>query len=159
MPPITAILHTYNDELRLGRALQTLLPCDEILILDHGSTDTTRLIARQYAAGIRIASEQPPGGLVHFARYDWALVLEPSESVSEPLKAALFEWKLSSPSDLDGIPAFSVPVREQTSEGWIAFDPATRLIPRTWNRWEALLPANDMQANVLPGERLRFRRP
>jgi len=71
----------------------------------------------------------------------------------------LFEWKLSSLSDLDGIPAFSVPVREQTSEGWIAFDPATRLIPRTWNRWEGRLLANDMQANVLPGERLRFRRP
>jgi glycosyltransferase involved in cell wall biosynthesis len=159
MPPITAILHTYNDELRLGRALQTLLPCDEILIIDHGSTDNTLRIARQYAARIGIATKQAPGGLLHFARHDWALVLQPSESVSEPLEAALFEWKLSSPSDLDGIPAFSVPVREQTSEGWIAFDPATRLIPRTWNRWEGLLPANHLQAKVLSGELLRFRRP
>ena len=31
MPPITALLHTKNDSLGLGRALETLLPCSEIL--------------------------------------------------------------------------------------------------------------------------------
>lgn len=159
MPPITAILHTHNDELRLGRALQTLLPCDEILIIDHGSTDDTLRLARHYAATIRIATEQVPGSQLQFACHDWVLALQPSESVSEPLEAALFEWKLSSPSELDGIPAFSLPVREQTEQGWMSLAPATRLVPRNWNHWEGLLPAHHLQAKVLPGELLRFRRP
>jgi hypothetical protein len=159
MPPITAMLHTYNDELRLGRALQTLLPCDGILIIDHGSTDGTLRVARQYAATIHVLTGEEPGSLLQFPCYDWVLALQPSESVSEPLEAALFEWKLSPPSELDGIPAFSVPVREQTEHGWMSLTPATRLVPRRWNHWEGPLPANHRQAKVLPGELLRFRRP
>jgi glycosyltransferase involved in cell wall biosynthesis len=159
MPLITAILHTCNDELRLGRALQTLLPCDQILIIDHGSSDATLRIAREYAASIRIVTEEAPADLLHFARHAWVLVLQASESVSEPLEAALFEWKFSPPSDLDGIPAFSIVVREQTYAGWITHPPATRLVRRTWHRWEGPVPANHRQAKVLPGELLRFRRP
>jgi glycosyltransferase involved in cell wall biosynthesis len=52
MPPITALLHTTNDALRLGRALETLLPCAEIIIVDHHSADATRRIARDYGARI-----------------------------------------------------------------------------------------------------------
>ena len=52
MPPITALLHTSNDGLRLGRALETLLPCAEILIVDHHSTDDTLRIVREYGAHI-----------------------------------------------------------------------------------------------------------
>jgi glycosyltransferase involved in cell wall biosynthesis len=159
MPLITAILHTCNDELRLGRALQTLFPCDQILIIDHGSTDATLRIARQYAASIRIVTEQSPADLLHFVRNDWVLVLQPSESVSETLEAELFDWKFAPLSGRDGIPAFSFAVREQTDEGWVALDPSTRLVPRTWNRWEGPLPANHRQAKVLPGELLRFRTP
>ncbi|HWX92384.1 MAG TPA: hypothetical protein VNY29_07100 [Terriglobales bacterium] len=159
MPLITAILHTCNDELGLGRALQTLLPCDQILIIDHGSTDATLRIARDYAASIRIVTEQAPADLLHFVRNDWVFALQPFESVSELLEAELFDWKCSPPFDLDGIPAFSIAVREQTHEGWIALDPSTRLVPRTWNRWEGPLPASHRQAQLLPGELLRFSRP
>ena len=37
MPPFTALLHTHNDALRLGRALETLFAGSEILIVDHHS--------------------------------------------------------------------------------------------------------------------------
>ncbi len=53
MPPITAFLHTHNDARHLGRALESLRPCDEILIIDHGSTDSTLRVAREYGAAIR----------------------------------------------------------------------------------------------------------
>ena len=32
MPKFTALLRTHNDALRLGRALQSLRPCDEVLV-------------------------------------------------------------------------------------------------------------------------------
>ena len=70
MALITAILHTCNDELRLGRALQTLLSCNQILIIDHCSTDCTLRIAREYAASIRTVTEQAPADLLHFVRND-----------------------------------------------------------------------------------------
>lgn len=158
---ITAILHTCNDELRLGRALQTLLPCDEILIFDHGSSDATLRIAHQYGAHVRTAPQPTLRDSSTCARHEWILAMLPSESVSESLEAALFEWKLSPPPDLAGTPAFSISIRQQIAHGWVALPPVVRLVRRTWNRWEGPLPANanHPQAKVLAGELLRFLHP
>ena len=52
MPRSRQLLHTENDALRLGRLLETLYPCDEILIVDHGSFDATSQVAREYGARI-----------------------------------------------------------------------------------------------------------
>jgi hypothetical protein len=162
MPPITALLHTMNDAPRLGRALETLLPCAEILIVDHHSADATRRIALEY--GARIVSEgnhDTPSHYLALARYDWILCLNPGESITEALQASLFEW--SAPArpgvvvDVADDTAFSVFAREQTGEHWIELPvPETRLIPRTWNRWRGRLPAPEPSAIALEGELLRF---
>jgi glycosyltransferase involved in cell wall biosynthesis len=160
MPPITAILHTFNDELRLGRALETLHPCDEILIVDHGSTDGTLRIAREYAASIRTAgSNQTRSDQLQWARCDWALLMLPTESLTEALEAALFEWKLYDELDVAGITACAAFVREENDAGWSQPEPSTRLIPRTWNSWEGWLPRGNSQSRMLEGDLLRFRIP
>jgi len=46
MREITAVLHTQDDALRIGRCLETLYPCDGILIIDHGSKDGTLRVAQ-----------------------------------------------------------------------------------------------------------------
>lgn len=160
MPPITAILNTYNDERRLSRVLQTLYPCDEILIVDHGSTDRTLCIARDYAASIPHTVVTPPAHhQLQLARHDWILCLLPSEALTEGLEASLFEWKMRASSDLNNIVAGAVVVREETVAGWSSLPPSTRLIPRTWTSWEGLLPRNHSQALTLTGDLLRFRLP
>lgn len=159
MPPITAILHTLNDGLRLGRALETLRPCDEILVIDHGSTDHTLRIAREYGSQIHAAGPSSQGSL-QWARHDWLLALLPSESLSEMLEAALFEWKLRSPADVTAIPAGATHVEQETDRGWSRLPISTRLIPRTWSRWDDHhLPGHDEHALVLAGSVLRFRQP
>ncbi|MFY9680620.1 MAG: hypothetical protein WA416_05785 [Candidatus Sulfotelmatobacter sp.] len=165
MPPITALLHTKNDALRLGRALEMLLPCAEIVIVDHHSVDATLRIAREYGARIVTADAHPAADhYLDLVRYDWILCLEPSESISDGLQASLLEWS-ASPSQphisggVDGS-AFSVFVRQQTSEGWLQLPaPETRLIPRGWARWEGRLPAHEPSAVTLQGELLRFASP
>jgi glycosyltransferase involved in cell wall biosynthesis len=160
MPPITAILHTLNDVSRLGRALETLHACDEILVVDHGSTDATLHLARQHGARIAIAAPQDnPTKHISSGRHDWVLCLMPSESLSEGLSASLFEWKLYESEDVRNIPACSVFVREETEQGWIEQPPSTRLIPREWNQWDGTLPAHDQRSMLLQGDLLRFRRP
>jgi hypothetical protein len=158
MPSITAIVHTLNDELRLGRALETLRPCDEILIVDHGSTDETLHIARDYAATIRTGGCSPTDPLL-LARHDWIFCLLPSESISEDLEASLFEWKIRESRDVSDIPACSMLVREETASGWSQLPPSTRLIPRSWTQWEGQLPSRDARALGLQGPLLRFRQP
>jgi len=42
MPKISALLHTHNDALRLGRAPESLRPCDEVLAIEDCSEDEPR---------------------------------------------------------------------------------------------------------------------
>src|SRR5450755_4054937 len=99
MPSITALLHTKNDGLRLGRALETLYACDDILVVDHGSRDATVRLAREY--GARVVDARPGPSPADYVRSiqtasesrRWILCLDPHESLTEKLAASLFEWK------------------------------------------------------------------
>lgn len=94
MTSITVLLHTFNHALQLGRALETLYPCDEILIVDHHSQDATLHIAREYGARILQASSNcTPDQYWRRASFDWILCLQPDESLTEALAASLYEWK------------------------------------------------------------------
>jgi hypothetical protein len=166
MLAITALLHTHNDALRLGRALEMAYPFDEMLIIDHNSQDATRQIAHAYGARVIAAKEKiAPTEYCHFAKYEWVFLLDPRESLSESLAASLFELKCASPDELVSQAAFSplafaVSLREETGDGWrdIA-ESQTRLIPRSWNRWTEQLPANEPAARLLEGVLLRFQYP
>ena len=93
MPPITALLHTMNDALRLGRTLETLLPCAEILIVDHHSADATRRVAREYGARIVTADVMLPRITISTWRATTGFsAASPAESITEGLQASLFEW-------------------------------------------------------------------
>jgi cellulose synthase/poly-beta-1,6-N-acetylglucosamine synthase-like glycosyltransferase len=157
MPTLTALVHTQDDAPRLGRALETLLPCDEILVVDHGSQDATRRIAREYGARVAAAvTGAVPSQWSRIARCEWILCVEPSESLTEALVASLLEWKSRS-HGLSGGSAFSLYLREETSDGWREHPtPQTRIVPREWSRWQGRLPAPEPGAIALEGALLRF---
>ena len=161
MPPITALLHTRNDALRLGRALETLLPCAELLIVDHDSGDATRRVARQY--GARVVGAICDAGAQNYlglARNDWIFCLEPRESLTESLQVSLFEWSALPPQTVAGASAFFLHLREQAGDAWTDFlTPEVRLVRRNWTRWSGQLPAYDASAIALQGELLRFAYP
>ena len=168
MPPITALLHTANDAQRLGRALETLLPCAEILIVDHHSTDATWRVARAY--GARVVAAEGQARANHYlgkALYDWILCLQPTESITEGLQATLFEWSSLSNAAVAGPSGFSVVVREQVGKDWMGRDwqdkdwqelpePEIRLVPRNWALWNGPLPAHQAASRALEGELLRI---
>ena len=156
MTLITAVLHTHNDGLRLGRSLETLHPCDEILIVDHGSNDATLRIASEYGARV-IRAKEGVSLEEYLGRLDgtWILCLDPRESITEGLSASLFEWK--STSGVPKAPGFSFRLREETSEGWIQTPTAhMRLVRAGWSRWQGHFPATEPSSLPLDGDLLRF---
>ncbi len=157
MPKITALIHVCADAPRLGRLLESLRPCDELLVIDHAADEATQKIAREHGADLRPAvTGATPGTYAALARQDWLLCLQPNEALSEGLEAALFAWKEKDPGKVFG---FSVPVREESPSGWQTCPSATRLVHRDRICWTAELPPHDVAAPLLAGDLLRFGTP
>jgi hypothetical protein len=157
MLTLAAFLHTRNDALRLGRCLETVYPCDEIVVVDHRSSDETLHVAREFGAKIvcvDTAAEArnafPPKSLI---LPQWLLCLDPRESLSEALAASLFEWKSAAPD----ASAFALALREENAHGWIDHPvPQTRLVPAGWDRWNGRFPIQQPCPTTLEGKLLRF---
>ena len=153
MPPISAIVHTHNDALRIGRTLESLRACNEVVVLDHGSDDGTLAIARAHGARVVNAAEMTPATAARQAAHPWILVVRPNEAVAELLEAELYELRLQGAvSD----PSFAFVILEETKVGWAKGPAETRLVPRDYTGWEGDLPAADRNARCLDGFLLRF---
>lgn len=157
MPPITAFLHTLNDARHLGRALESLRPCDEILIVDRGSTDSTLRVAREYGATIRMLSSDPSiAAHLAQARHEWIFCILPTETMTEWLEASLFEWKLNTPVQVAHIASASVIVKDEAKNSGAGAVTSTRLVPKGWSQWDGPLPLHDPRSVLLEGDLLRF---
>ena len=158
MPKITALLHTHHDALRLGRALDSLRPCDEVLIIDDGSEDDTARIAREHGAKLSAAIPGvTPGAYALDASHLWILCLRPNEALSDDLEAALFEWKAGEVAE--GTFCYSVSVRQETDRGWMQGPAEVRLVKRELVNWVDEMPDCQPCQTLLTGDLLSFRQP
>lgn len=98
---ITACLIVQNERDRLPTALKSVAFCDEILVIDGGSTDGTTEIARTH--GARVIENPWPGFAVQrnvalgAANNDWILEIDADECVSPQLRASI-ETLLAAPA-------------------------------------------------------------
>jgi len=81
---------TYNEEENIERALKSVSFCDEIVIVDSGSTDRTLQIAREYTDKIFYNKWPGFGKQKNFAisklNTDWVLNIDADEVVSDELR-------------------------------------------------------------------------
>jgi glycosyltransferase involved in cell wall biosynthesis len=89
--PLSAVLIAQNEERLLADALESVAFCDEVVLVDSGSSDCTRRIAEE--RGARVIVNAPWPGFVaqrdfavRAARHDWVLALDADERVSPPLR-------------------------------------------------------------------------
>jgi glycosyltransferase involved in cell wall biosynthesis len=92
-PGLSACIITLNEVDRLDACLASLAFCDELLVVDSGSTDGTRELAA--ARGARVLEHAFEGYraqkdfAVAQARNDWVLCLDADERVTPALRAAI----------------------------------------------------------------------
>jgi glycosyltransferase involved in cell wall biosynthesis len=137
---ITATIITVNEERNIARAVESLRCCDEILILDSGSTDRTvelagKLGARVIEAGWRGFAGQKNWAAEQAAN-DWILSLDADEALSESLEAEILALKKAGPR-FDG---YTMPRMANYLGRWILHsgwypDRKVRLYLRSKAKW------------------------
>ncbi len=137
---ITATIITLNEERNIARAIESLRCCDEILMLDSGSSDHTLDVARNlgarvieapwqgYASQKNLAAEQ--------AANDWILSIDADEALSERLEGEIWNLKKIGPA----CDAYTMPRLAQYLGRWIFHggwypDRKVRLYHRAKARW------------------------
>lgn len=94
--PISVLIPARNEAANLGACLASVAWCDDVVVVDSGSTDGTPEIAR--AAGARVVDFKWNGAfpkkknwaLAHVEwRHEWIFILDADERVTPALEAAM----------------------------------------------------------------------
>lgn len=101
--PISATIMVKNGARRLAEVLEALRWCDEVVVLDTGSTDDTPLIAMSFENVSFHRHDGPFDGfgpmhrrMSQLAKYDWILSIDSDEVMSDTLAREIRELPLDS---------------------------------------------------------------
>ena len=91
---LSVIVITRNEAAHIGDCLDSVAFADEIIVLDSGSTDATREIARARGARVEVAPDWPGFGpqknrALALATGDWVLSIDADERVTPELAGAI----------------------------------------------------------------------
>lgn len=93
-PRLSAVLITRNEAAEIADCLATLAFCDEIVVVDHASTDGTADIAARLGATVTVTEDWPGFGpqkqrALDRATGDWVLSIDADERVTPALREAI----------------------------------------------------------------------
>jgi glycosyltransferase involved in cell wall biosynthesis len=154
---LTAAIIARNEARNIVDCVRSVAFCDEVLVVDSGSTDGTPDLAR--AAGARVVVTDWPGWVAQknraagLASHDWVLSLDADERVDERLRGELERLRAA------GEPA--APGYEVTRHvfylgrwidhgGWFP-EWRTRLFDRRRARWVGVDPHDRLETDGPPG--------
>jgi glycosyltransferase involved in cell wall biosynthesis len=141
MPQISATIITLNEEGRIAEAIASLACCDEVIVVDSGSSDRTRDIATKLGARVITRNWEGYSKQKNFAaaqsRHDWILSIDADERVSAELSEEILRWKTAD----SRFAAMSMPRRAFYLGRWIRHsgwypDRKIRLYDRRHARWQ-----------------------
>lgn len=137
---ITATIITYNEERNIARAIESLRCCDEIVVVDSGSSDRTAEIAESLGARVVTCEwggyARQKNYAAECATHDWILSIDADEALSEALEGEIWQIRKSGPE----FDAYTMPRMAQYLGRWILHsgwypDRKVRLYHRRKARW------------------------
>jgi len=137
--PLSAVIITLNAASSLASCLDALDFCDEILVVDSGSTDHTAAIA--LARGARVMHQDWLGYgpqkqfAVDKACHDWVLCIDADERVSPALRAAILQVLADPPHQAYRFPRCNRFLGRYLRHGEGYPDLSLRLFHRRHARW------------------------
>jgi glycosyltransferase involved in cell wall biosynthesis len=120
--PVSVLILTKNEELNIGRCLESVAWSDDIVVLDSGSTDETVRIAASRGARIlfrdfdNFAAQRNHAMSVANFKHDWVLHLDADEVATEALAHEIDQAIRDSTRD-----AFRIPSKLMFMGRWLRF--------------------------------------
>lgn len=115
MSKLSAVVSVYNEEKNIEKCLKSLSFADEIIVVDNGSLDNTRNIAKKYTDKIYSQKNDPQNidlqknfG-IDKAKSEWVLIVDADEEITPELSKEI----------LDTIESRSKDVETQINGCWI----------------------------------------
>lgn len=116
---ISATIITLNEQRNIARAIESLRCCDEVVVVDSGSSDRTCEIAENLGARIVEAAWRGYASQKNYATeqctHDWVLSLDADEALSEALEGEIWQLKKAGPR----ADAYTMPRLAQYLGRWI----------------------------------------
>lgn len=142
VPKVSAVIITLNEEKIIGQTLSKLWWCDEIIIVDSGSTDRTVAICKEYGCSVFHRAFAGFGAQKNYgvskASHDWILCIDADEVLSDAL---IDEIQLELSEEEIKYAAFRIPlnlvfVNKVFKYGKESDATALRLFNKTMGYWD-----------------------
>jgi len=137
---LSAAIITYNEEINVVRCLKSVSFCDEIVIVDSGSSDKTLELARGFTDKIYCRKWEGYASQKNYAlslcANEWVLSVDADEEVSQELRDEVLSVLQCQP----GVAGFSCPRRTMHLGRWIRHggwypNRLVRLFNKNQGRW------------------------
>jgi glycosyltransferase involved in cell wall biosynthesis len=167
MPPLSAVIITYNEEKNIARCIESVRAvADEILVVDSFSTDATESICSDF--GVRFVQHPFAGHIeqknyaLSQARHDCVLSLDADEALSPELADSIAKTKNNWQHDGYAFNRLTSYCGQWIKHcGWYP-DPKIRLFDRRKALWGGINPhdkiimADSAATGHLPGDLLHY---
>ncbi len=141
--PVSACIICFNEAKSIGTALDSLMWCDDIVVVDSGSSDGTRDLVLAHPSKPRFITHQWPGYSAQrkFAteqcRHEWVLALDADEECSAELATLIAQLTLQATQQTA---QFRMPRKNYLGGRYVRCwspDYQTRLLNKSRVQWEA----------------------
>jgi glycosyltransferase involved in cell wall biosynthesis len=156
-PPISASIICYNEEENIGRCLDALRWCEQVVAVDSGSTDRTLEIARQYA-NVRLHYRKFDNFIdqrnyaLGLCDHEWILTVDADEVLTDPLVGEI-QWLAFDVEGYQvGLRTFLGP--QEIKHGTWSPDYHLRLFRKSCARWGG---SNPHESVILQGRTRRLK--
>ena len=161
MRSVSAVIIAFNEELDIARALASVAWCDEVLVVDSGSTDRTLEVCKAF--GCKVLHREFAGYgeqkafAVSQAANDWILAIDADEQIPAALRDEI-QTKLARATDCSGyyIPITTVLWDQVVRTGRRHTKPKLRLFDRKYGNFRNQLVHESVH---LEGRTERLRQP